>query len=74
MEGCKASIPSRGLEWKGSQLRMAGFRILRLYWGCIGIMEKKMEFTILYWGIYWGYIGLGFLSLGESAAVRRVNE
>ena len=25
-----------------------------LYWGYIGIMEKKMEATIL----YWGYIGI----------------
>ena len=25
-----------------------------LYWGYIGIMEKKMESTI----IYWGYIGI----------------
>ena len=22
------------------------------YWGYIGIMEKKMETTLLYWGIY----------------------
>ena len=25
-----------------------------LSWGCIGIMEKKMETTI----VYWGYIGV----------------
>ena len=41
-----------------------------VYWGYIGIMEKKMEATIVYWGYigimdkkmeatiaYWGYIG-----------------
>ena len=27
-----------------------------VYWGCIGIMEKKMETTIVYWG-YIGYMG-----------------
>ena len=25
-----------------------------VYWGSIGIMEKKMETTV----VYWGYIGL----------------
>ena len=32
----------------------------KLYWGYIGIMEKKME-TIIFWGyigIVWGYIGI----------------
>ena len=42
-----------------------------LYWGYIGIMEKKMETTIVYWGcigimekkmettiVYWGCIGI----------------
>ena len=28
--------------------------ILGLYWGNIGIMEKKMETTI----VYWAYIGM----------------
>ena len=45
--------------------------ILGLYRGYIGIMEKKMETTIVYWGcigimekkmettiVYWGYIGV----------------
>ena len=27
-----------------------------VYWGYIGIMEKKMETTIVYRGLYWGYI------------------
>ena len=26
----------------------------KIYWGYIGIMEKKMETTIM----YWGYIGI----------------
>ena len=29
-----------------------------LYWGYIGIMEKKMETTI--WGLGFGVLGLGF--------------
>ena len=42
-----------------------------IYWGYMGIMEKKMEPTIVYWGfigmvekkmettiVYWGYIGI----------------
>ena len=42
-----------------------------VYWGYIGIMEKKMETTVVYWGcigimakkmettiIYWGYFGI----------------
>ena len=24
-----------------------------VYWGYIGIMEKKMETTIVYWGFIW---------------------
>ena len=31
-----------------------GIQDLWLYWGYIGIMEKKMETTI----VYWDYIGL----------------
>ena len=31
--------------------------ILRLYWGCMGMMEKKMETTITgYLGGIWGYM------------------
>ena len=30
----------------------------KVYWGYIGIMEKKMETTILYLAIFWGYIGI----------------
>ena len=42
-----------------------------VYWGCIGITEKKTETTIVYWGytgiiekkmettrVYWGYTGI----------------
>ena len=49
---------------------MSGY-ILGLCWGYIGIMEKKMETTIVYWDyigimenkmdttiVYWGYIGI----------------
>ena len=45
--------------------------MLGFYWGYIGIMEKKMEATVVYWGylgimekkmeaavIYWRYIGI----------------
>ena len=32
--------------------------ILGLYRGYIGIMEKKMETTIVYWGYRGGYIGI----------------
>ena len=31
--------------------------VLGLYWGCMGIMEKKME-TAIVLGLYWGYIGI----------------
>ena len=47
-----------------------GFKVIGLYWGYIGIMEKKIETTIVYWGYigimekkmettmaYWGYVG-----------------
>ena len=44
--------------------------VLGLYWGYIGIMEKKMETTIVYWGytrvilgVSWGNVGviLGYI-------------
>ena len=28
--------------------------IIGLYRGYIGIMEKKMEATMVFWGLYWG--------------------
>ena len=30
--------------------------ILGLYWGYMGIMEKKMEITMVIIGFHWGYI------------------
>ena len=30
-----------------------------LYWDSSGIMEKKMETTVIILGLYWGYIILG---------------
>ena len=27
-------------------------------WGYIGIMERRIETTIISYGIYWGYIGV----------------
>ena len=30
--------------------------MLGLDWGYIGIMEKKMQTTILYWGMYWRFL------------------
>ena len=42
----------------GSMIDMLYWVILGLYWGNIlGIMENKMETTI----VYWGYIGIGLL-------------
>ena len=32
--------------------------MLGLYWGYIGILEKKMETTIVYWYIYTYILGL----------------
>ena len=36
-----------------------GFRVTIVYWGNIGIMEKKMETTIVYWAIFcmWSLLG-----------------
>ena len=45
-----------------------GFRVLYIYiyfGGYIGIMEKKMETTRIYWGIYRGYIG-GYIGIMEK--------
>ena len=33
------------------------YSILGLYMGYIGIMEKKMETTIVYWGYIWFILG-----------------
>ena len=46
-------------------------RLMLDYWGYIGVMENRMETTIVYWGyirimenkmettiVYWGYIGI----------------
>ena len=37
-----------------------------LYWGYIGIMEKKMETTI----IYWGYTGIMEKSNGNISQMK----
>ena len=41
---------------------LLGLRVLGLYWGYIGIMEKKMETTVM--GLGFGVLGLGVLGLG----------
>ena len=51
--------------------RLGGWDYYGLYWGYTGIMEKRMETTIVYWGytgimenqmettiVYWGYTGI----------------
>ena len=35
----------------------------------IGIVEKKMETTIVYWGIYWGNIGVIYAHYGTQYRV-----
>ena len=41
--------------------------ILGLYWGNIGIMEKKMEATIVYRGYIGFRVGVGFYAEGGVA-------
>ena len=44
---------------KGKGKDKAGTFLL-LNWGCIGIMEKKMETTIVYWGYTEVILGLNW--------------
>ena len=57
----RASCPHRPAGRGGSFLRVrvvysgeTSICLLGLYWGYIGIMEKKMETTV----VYWAYIGV----------------
>ena len=49
-----------GSAWQSC--RFCSCRCTIVYWGSSGIMEKKMETTILYWGnigmVCWGSIGI----------------
>ena len=40
-----------GLYWDNGKENGSYCSMLGLYWGYIGIMEKKMETTVVYWGI-----------------------
>ena len=50
----ETTIVYRGLYWDSGKENANYYSILGLYRGYIGIMEKKMETTI----VYWGYIGV----------------
>ena len=64
--------PTEGMQKPKSCERGLGFRV---YWGYIGIMENKMETTIIHWGyigimenkmettiVCWGYTGIMVIS------------